>query len=1125
MSVPILMNTKKKFISNFIRKIWGRNSLGRVLTILIAIQMLVIFGVTGYISTLNGQQVVSELVGQLLYETSDRITLYLKNYLAQPQLINRINTDAGRLGQIDLKDLDKLQTYLTNQLKQFSDVTSISYANNQGDFRAITRTETGLRLAVADKSNPQVLYTHELGLNGDHLKKVVRQIPLPKPERGMFDRPWFKAAMTSQKPIWNTILARIVNGKFTLHASTPAYNSQGEKQGVFAVSLDLTQVSSFLGQFSRIKDGEVFIVERSGLLVAASHAENPFQQNAEGNSERILAQESSNYLIRSTAQYLQTKDPNWLKNQSPQKFEFQLPSASNSASNNETLGMISTFITGIGQDRHFVRYLPFRDPWGLDWLIVTVIPEFGFTAPLQPNIYLNLIFYLMALTVGITGGVWTARWLVEPLSRLSRAAKAISQGNFYYPVQIDRLDEVGELAQAFNHMVDRLRTSFEELQESKELLAHYNQTLTQQVEERTAELSQTNNLLEIEIKQRRWITSLLTESEARLQDILDTADAAIIFIRVYPPNYQPDIIYISQGHERVFGYGTEEIQENKGLWRSRVHPEDMLKTFWGQIEEVCTLGRVIFEYRFYHKDGKIRWVCDNLVSRWDEVAQCWFITAVGIDITDRKQAESERASQQAFLRQIINLVPAIVFVKDRQERFLAVNQATADFYGETVEAIIDKTPADFNLAKEYVAIFKLDSQEVIATQQTKIIPFQQFVSFSGEQRWYQTVLSPFIDAEGKVQGVIGTATDISTLKQAEEELRRAKEAAESANRAKSAFLANMSHELRTPLNAILGFSKIMQDNQFGTSSQNSNLTAEQKNNLAIISRSGEHLLTLINQVLDLSKIEAQQVTVQRKDCNLAALLKETQEMLSLKSKEKGLWLDYEVTIDTPQMINTDEIKLRQILLNLLSNGVKFTNSGGVSLQVSYEQENIIFRITDTGVGIDPREIDRLFQPFSQTEYGQQSTEGTGLGLYLSRHFVHLLGGDITLNSKVGHGSTFQFNLPQPRNLTNLENSLLPAEIDLSGISSNPEAALLAAPLIALRDYPNSALEIEKAIPLPVMWLDNFQQLIIEGDISAMRSHLQKITNSHPYLSCHLLQLVDNYQLEQLLNLVQFLDSP
>ncbi len=1114
------MNTKKKFISNFIRKIWGRNSLGRVLTILIAIQMLVIFGVTGYIYTLNGQQVVSELVGQLLYETSDRITLYLKNYLAQPQLINRINTDASRLGQIDLKDLNKLETYLTNQIKQFSDVSSIIYGNNQGDFRGVIKTDTGLRLTVADKSNPQIVYNYGLTPKGDRLE-LLQQMPLPKPERGIFDRPWFQAAMTSQKPIWNTVLARVTSGEFTLNASSPAYNSQGEKQGVFAVSLDLTQISNFLEQFSGIKDGEVFIVERSGLLVATSHTEKPFQQNAEGDWERIPAQDSRNPLIRATTQYLQTKDPKWLKNQSSQKFEFKLPSASS----NGILDTISKFITGIGQDRHFVHYLPFRDPWGLDWLIVTVIPEFSFTAPLQQNIYLNLILCLMALTVGITGGVWTTRWLVEPLSRLSRAAKAISQGNFYYPVQIDRLDEVGELGQAFNHMVDRLRASFEELQESKELLAHYNQTLTQQVEERTAELSQTNNLLEMEIKQRRWITSLLAESEARLQDILDTADAAIIFIRVYPPNYQSDIIYISQGHKRVFGYDTEETHKTKGLWPSRVHPEDMSKTFWGQIEKVCTVGKVISEYRFYHKDGKIRWISDNLVSRWDDVAQCWFITAVGIDITDRKLAESERASQQAFLRQIINLVPAIVFVKDRQERFLAVNQATADFYGETVESMIGKTPADFNLATEQAIKFNLNSQEVIATQQTKIIPFQQSVNISGEQRWYQTVLSPFIDAQGKVQGVIGTATDISTLKQAEEELRRAKETAERANRAKSAFLANMSHELRTPLNAILGFSKIMQDNQFGTSSQNSNLTAEQKNNLAIISRSGEHLLTLINQVLDLSKIEAQQVTVQRKDCDLVALLKETQEMLSLKAKEKGLRLDYKVTIDTPQVINTDEIKLRQILLNLLSNGVKFTNSGGVSLQVSYEQDNIIFRITDTGVGIDPREIDRLFQPFSQTEYGQQSTEGTGLGLYLSRHFVHLLGGDITLNSKVGQGSTFKFNLPQPRSLTNVENSLLPAENDLSGIPSDPQAALLTAPLIALRHYPNSALEIEPAIPLPVMWLDNFQQLIIEGDMGAMRSYLQKITNSHPHLARHLLQLIDNYQLEQLLNLVQFLDSP
>lgn len=1257
------MNSQRKLIPSsirkiwerFFRKVWGRNSLGKVLTMLIIIQTFVIFGVTGAISTINGQQVVSELVGQLLHETSDRITLYLENYLAKPLLINKINTNAVEMGLLNLGDLNQLETYLAAQIKQFPKISSIVYGNVQGDSRSVIKTDVEVNLVISNRTNPQDFYTYLLNLSNKNStsRELKKQTSLSPPEKGVFDRPWYRAAITENPVTWNSIFPRGSgnNREFTLNASRPVRDSQGKLQGVFAVSLDLAELNNFLDQFSGIKDGEIFIVERSGLLVATSSADKPFQNNAAGQLERITAQDSSNYLISSTAQYLQAHDPNWLQTQSPQLSNYQLRPYP--PENLPSPGLMAS----LRKERYFIRYVPFRNPWGLDWLIVTVVPESNFTAPLKQNAYITLIFCLITLILGVCGGVWMTRWLVEPLSRLSRAVKAISQGDFYYPVQIDRLDEVGKLAQAFNHMVFQLRASFQDLEESnekfrrlaenipgvtyryvlhtdgrdeftyvspqiaeiyglapelaiqdssllwqkiypedvpmmrqsildsfhnlsfwtveyrmlkdgqihwhqafstpelqpngdvvwdgviidvsdrqaalqerqqaEELLANYNRTLAQQVEQRTAELSQTNALLEMEITQRRSMGVLLAESEARLQDILNTADAAIVLFRVQPQNYSVDIIYRSQGHLLVFGYSREALAADPQLWLSRIHPEDALDTARGDMQKVCSLGRTTVEYRFYHPDGKIRWISDSLVSRWDEVAQYWFVTAVGIDITDRKLAEEERASQQAFLRQIINLVPAIIFVKDRQERFLAVNQATADFYGGTVESMIGKTPGDFNIAPEQVAKFSLNSQEVITTQRTKIIPFQQSSGVSGEQRWYQTILSPFIDAHGEVQGVIGTATDITNIKQAEEELRQAKEAAEAANRAKSAFLANMSHELRTPLNAILGFSKIMQDDRFSVGSHNSNLTPEQKNNLAIITRSGEHLLTLINQILDISKIEAQQMTVHWRTCDLFALLQEVQEMLSLKAKEKSLWLTCECTTDTPQFINTDDVRLRQILLNLLSNGVKFTNSGGVSLQVSYQQKNIMFEITDTGLGINPREIDRLFQPFSQTNSGQQAMEGTGLGLYLSRQFIRLLGGDIAVTSKVGQGSTFKFNLPQPKIIKALDQTLEQnssvslLETDLPAIPA--EGELLSYPMSSLSDRPQLE-ELDQIPPLPKFWLANFQDLIVEGDLDAMRSQLQKIALSHPHLHCHLLQLVENYQLEQLLNLAQSLDS-
>ena len=241
------------------------------------------------------------------------------------------------------------------------------------------------------------------------------------------------------------------------------------------------------------------------------------------------------------------------------------------------------------------------------------------------------------------------------------------------------------------------------------------------------------------------------------------------------------------------------------------------------------------------------------------------------------------------------------------------------------------------------------------------------------------------------------------------ELQKAKELAEVANKAKSTFLANMSHELRTPLNAILGFAQIMQ--------RDSGVTPSQAKQLAIINRSGEHLLALINEVLDLSKIEAGKTELNLHDFDLHCLLKTTQEILKLKAENKGLQLLLEIHPDTPQYIRTDESKLRQILINLLNNALKFTTQGSVSFRVQPNVDDnyhLIFAVEDTGAGIADSELDSLFEAFTQTETGRQSGEGTGLGLPISLKFVQLMGGDIKVSSQVGVGTTFQFDvLVQP----------------------------------------------------------------------------------------------------------------
>ncbi|MEG4940308.1 ATP-binding protein [Microcoleus sp. F4-D5] len=284
---------------------------------------------------------------------------------------------------------------------------------------------------------------------------------------------------------------------------------------------------------------------------------------------------------------------------------------------------------------------------------------------------------------------------------------------------------------------------------------------------------------------------------------------------------------------------------------------------------------------------------------------------------------------------------------------------------------------------------------------------------SAPRTWREAEINIGLQISTQLGVALQQAQLLEATQQQAIQLQQAAWAAEAANLAKSTFLANMSHELRTPLNAILGFSQLMQ--------RSTNLTREQQENIRIINRSGEHLLALINQILDLAKIEAGRITLNPTDFKLSSLLNEVEEMFQLQARDQQLQLIFDCSSDIPEYVRTDQLKLRQVLINLLSNAIKFTKKGGIAVRVRAvrESENqqtpitnyqLYFEIEDTGSGMAPEELERLFQPFVQTKTGATSQQGTGLGLAISQQFIKLMGGIITVRSEVGRGTTFAFDI-------------------------------------------------------------------------------------------------------------------
>jgi PAS domain S-box-containing protein len=532
--------------------------------------------------------------------------------------------------------------------------------------------------------------------------------------------------------------------------------------------------------------------------------------------------------------------------------------------------------------------------------------------------------------------------------------------------------------------------------------------------------------MDVDITERKTAEKALRRSQERLNEAQRIAQ-----LGNWELNLQDNTLFWSDEIFHIFEIDSTRFSATYEAFLAAIHPEDRDAVNAAYSRSLENHLPYAITHRLQMADGRIKYVHEQCQTFYTEAGKPFRSIGTVQDVTERKLAEAELEQyrnkleelisqrtaelrrQQVFIEAVLANVSDGIVACDESGILSYFNNATRKLHG--IEQ--NELPPE-----QWAAYYRLMHADGITPMTTEEIPL--FRAFQGEQVRDQLLViehisgskyivvctgQPMFDKEGVKIGAVVSMHDVTLQKMAEASLIHARDAAEAANRAKSVFLANMSHELRTPLNAILGFSELM--------AQDATISTKQKETLDIINRSGRHLLSMINDVLDISKIEASRLEVNNQAFDLLKLLHDISDMIKVRAAKKQLNFSLEISPDVPRFIKTDSGKLRQVLINLLGNAIKFTAQGCIILRTHVSPLSAVtmvmleIEVIDSGRGIPQNRLHELFQPFVQLARTDSGLEGTGLGLTISKSLVELLGGKISVSSILGEGSTFKIELP------------------------------------------------------------------------------------------------------------------
>lgn len=1054
------------FIKPLVKKISPfRVPLRWVLIVPFAVQIVGTVAVVGYLSYRSGEKAIQDLANELMSEKGDRTSQYLTTYLGNAQEINRINAEALNTEVINLAEVENIEKYFYRQVKQFN-FGNVNFGSINGSFIGVgyrSNFEEDITIASILENNPDEMIIYDVDEKGNRLD-IVNIIDNPD-ER---NSPWYQDAIQAGgNNTWSSIYTKPNTPEvMTISTSTAVYGDNKQLLGVFAIDLELGQISEFINNIKTGPDTHIFIIEKSGLIIADSRT-NPPISTIDDQYQRISAPNHPDSLIQNISQELISKYGSFKH------------------ISRDTIFRSTT-------QQSFVKVKVHQDSFGLDWLIVTVIPESVFMAQIQTNLFNTLMLSGVTLILTTAFSLFIAHKIIRPIKTLSDLSIAIAQKESQKPFhKSSRIKELDILLKYFQKMTSQLQQS---LVEKEHILDNYQEMYRQVIQSQTDFILRSNPDTTIifaneslcnalgctlaDMKGKKWHDFANMENlPETLKQISELTPENLSFITeqynhnqhggigwiqwinqgIFNPegelvevqsvgrditelkekelqlqvsqqklvsilNNAPLPIFVSNGEGNIIMLN-DSFAQTLGLDKNEIIGKSHEQLLSKQVASKCKK----YEQKVIRTKQPLTFEADIplgnetktfLITKFlipDEGGNFNHVCSMVLDISDRTIVEKSLQKSEARFRRLSENIPGVIYQYlvhlDGTDKFTYLSPKVKDIYNLEPEKVIEDSQQMWSLVHPDDVSELGEKIHDSASHLNDFYSEHRIILKNGQEKWIEVSAIPEKQANGDIVWD-GLILDISDRKEAQIAITEAKEKAEMATQAKSQFLANMSHEIRTPMNGVIGMIKLLQD---------TTLDEQQQDFIQTIRDSGETLLKVINDILDFSKIESGKFTIEKRVFNLHQLIESIQKLFTQQIKAKNITIDYLIDSDVPIMVSGDSSRLRQVLLNLVSNAVKFTEQGQIfisasAMGVDQNQQELLITVQDTGIGIKGDRINNLFQPFTQADTSiSRRYGGTGLGLSISKSLINLMGGKIWVKSNGEIGGDVPTNWHKKKN--------------------------------------------------------------------------------------------------------------